>query len=262
VPRRLGSRNSASSTFCEAGLIDRQQFQDHLRGWITAPDLWAAARSIGQDPTVVVRRAELALRASGSIQQHEARLIRDIMEEGLRGLRLDPAAIRVARELAPLGLAKSAAWDTLGELAFAGRIHALSDDEIARHKDHPVIGVYDVDVLIDLIWGPAIMLMVLVESHLDIWRPQARASRHALYLATASHPLAIYVEGRVAAAFGFEMARRAGAEVHVANVRYGFVSVAGRFPEDFDDQRVEAARRLARDPNLPGNLDNPGGSER
>lgn len=145
------------------------------------------------------------------MQEHEARLIQSILEGVLRDLRPNRAAVALARRWGGEEEASAYAWDRLENLQFTGRVYALIADEVIAHNNHPMIAIYDTDVVIDLVKGLSIALMFLAENQIELWRRQARSGREAVYLPSAEDPIAIEVEALVAAAFGFGEAVVAGA---------------------------------------------------
>jgi hypothetical protein len=232
--------------------VSIQRIRETAPCWISAATLLNAAVAIDQDPSVLHGTAELALRASATVQDPEARIIRSIVEGALRGLRPDPAALALVRRWRGTDVASDRAWDLLAELQFTGRVHALTGAEIAAHKDRPVLAIYDADVVIDLVTGPAIALIIMAEGQIEVWRGQARSGRGAVYLPSAGHSIALNVEAAVADAFGFGDAVAAGAPIHSANLRYGFTSYGGDFPSDFGPDKLEVIKELAWARELPG----------
>jgi hypothetical protein len=220
--------------------------------WIAAFTLLTAAARIDAEPTVLSRTAELALRASGTVQEHEAKVIQSILDTALRGLQPDPAALELARRWGGEEIASPEAWDALAKLQFTGQVHALTTAEILAHKDHPVITIYDSDLVIDLVTGPAIALLLVAEDHVELWRNQVRSGRRAMYVPSAGNAIAMDVEAIVAEAFGFGDAVAAAAHVQSANVRYGFTSYGGAFPADFQPDTLQALQELAWARELPG----------
>lgn len=229
-----------------------QRMRETAPCWISAVDLLNAAIAIDEDPAVLHKGAELALRASGTVQEEEARLIQSILEGALRGFRPAPSALALTRRWRGTNVASPRAWNLLADLQFTGRVHALSAAEMISHKDHPVLAIYDADVVIDLVAGPAIALMLMAENQIEVWRGQARSGRGAAYLPSAAHSIVIDVEAAVAKAFGFGDAVAAGAPVNSVNTRYGFTSYGGGFPADFSSDTIKMMKELAWARELPG----------
>ena len=220
--------------------------------WISAADLLDAAIAIDKDPGVLHKGAELALCPSGTVQEHEARLIQSILEGALRDLRPNRAAVALARRWGGEEGASAYAWECLEILQFTGRVHALNADEVVAHSNHPMVAIYDTDVVIDLVKGLSIALMFLAESHIEVWRRQARSGRGAAYLPSAEGPIAIEVEALVATAYGLGEAVVAGSPINSANLRYGFTSFGGSFPSDFHPDVIKSVKDLAWARELPG----------
>jgi hypothetical protein len=233
--------------------MDVAEFRESLQSWITLIDVIAAAYSIRKHPIRTRARSQLWFRANSLTHGNDGNL-REILEEGLRGLRPHPDVIAVARRLVRPENLPDQVWDEVAELTFAGTIRELYPTESLEQADagYPVLLLEDADVVLDLVLGPATMLTLKVESLLDTWRESRQYLRDALYLPSAGWGVPLFVESRVAGSLGYEQPQAAGRALRAVNIRYGFLSVSGKFPDDFDQDVLTTGRRIARERAVPG----------